>query len=254
CITLLTGKQPMELYDPYSNAWSWRTYVQVSDLLEAVLNRMLLPAASERFQSAEEVTAALKHRPSFANSGQQAASPSPSAAKNTSIQPPPPPPPPAVAQTPPPPSPAVAQSPTPLAKPVARPIVAPPAPPRFLDDPLAIISGAFFLGFEMSLLAIAFVSFIGMPLMSVGILAAIAIGLAIFIIRRIIEKADLIILMVVSIIGALLIEGFGNFSMLQAIDASPFILLLFLPVMGGLIFLAASILFLLIYRLLDQLL
>ena len=31
CITLLTGKQPMELYDAYSNTWDWRAYVQVTD-------------------------------------------------------------------------------------------------------------------------------------------------------------------------------------------------------------------------------
>ncbi|NJL41613.1 MAG: serine/threonine protein kinase, partial [Leptolyngbyaceae cyanobacterium SM1_4_3] len=59
CIVLLTGKLPDELYDSYSNAWVWRAYTQVSDRLEAILNRMLLPTPSQRFQSADEVLEAL---------------------------------------------------------------------------------------------------------------------------------------------------------------------------------------------------
>lgn len=60
CLTLLTGKQPHELFDPLSNSFNWRTHTKVSDRLAAVLNRMLLPAPSQRFQSATEVMDALR--------------------------------------------------------------------------------------------------------------------------------------------------------------------------------------------------
>lgn len=60
CLTLLTGKQPHELFDPLSNSFNWRTHTKVSDRLAAVLNRMLLPAPSQRFQSAVQVMDALR--------------------------------------------------------------------------------------------------------------------------------------------------------------------------------------------------
>ncbi|MEL6222571.1 MAG: protein kinase [Cyanobacteria bacterium J06627_8] len=255
CITLLTGKQPMELYDPYSNAWNWRGYVQVDDRLEAVLNRMLQPTPSHRFQAAAEVLAALKQRSSTSTTGQPVTSAAPISAPSTSVQPPPPPvrsssPPP-----PPPPSstPSVASS-SPLAKPVARPISPPSPPPPFLDDSIAILSGAFFVGFEMSLLAIAAMSLTNNVFVSFVILAVMLVGLTTFVVRRIIEKTDLLIFMIVTLLIALAIEGFGSFSVLVLLGASPFIWLVFLPVMGGLALLAASILFLLIYRLLEQIL
>ncbi|MEB3211395.1 MAG: serine/threonine-protein kinase [Leptolyngbyaceae bacterium] len=265
CITLLTGKQPMELYDAYSNTWNWRAYVQVDDLLEAVLNRMLLPVPSDRFQSANEVLAALNRHSSQVSAGQQQ-TPQQTPAQQTSLQPPPPPPP---SQTPPPPpaqtpsaqtpsppsrSSAGAKPSPPQAKPVARPLTPPPPPPRFLDDPIAILSGAFFIGFEMTVLAIATISVIGNSVVSIAVLALLMAALAILVVRRVIEKTDLLILMVLTLLVALLIEGVSNFSILQPIGASPLILLMFLPVMGGLVLLAASILFLLIYRVLEQLL
>ncbi|MGF1497684.1 MAG: protein kinase [Elainellaceae cyanobacterium] len=63
CVTLLTGKQPTEVYDSYSNTWTWRAHAQVSDGFESVLNRMLQPTPSDRFQSVSEVADALKRRP-----------------------------------------------------------------------------------------------------------------------------------------------------------------------------------------------
>lgn len=70
-------------------------------------------------------------------------------------------------------------------------------------------------------------------------------------VRRIIEKMDLVIFAVLSLLVAIAIEVFGNFALLQT-AASPFLLLLLLPVMGGFLVMAAAIVFLLIYRLLAM--
>ncbi|HEY9647056.1 MAG TPA: protein kinase, partial [Chroococcidiopsis sp.] len=81
CITLLTGKQPNELYDAYSNGWKWRDHAQVSDRLGLVLDRLLLATPSERFQSAKEVIEAL--RPT----GKATSSPSPGGSAGTGARP-----------------------------------------------------------------------------------------------------------------------------------------------------------------------
>lgn len=62
CIALLTGKPPAELYDAYSNRWQWRSHLPspgVKDTFAQLLDRMLMPAPNQRFQSAEEVLIAL---------------------------------------------------------------------------------------------------------------------------------------------------------------------------------------------------
>lgn len=58
-VMLLTGMDATELFDAYSNQWNWRTQATVSDALADVLNRMLISAPNQRFQSAAEVMAAL---------------------------------------------------------------------------------------------------------------------------------------------------------------------------------------------------
>jgi serine/threonine-protein kinase len=64
CLNLLTGKPPEDLYDAYHNSWNWRPHApQVSQRLAAILARLLLPAAKDRFQSAREVLAALHAAP-----------------------------------------------------------------------------------------------------------------------------------------------------------------------------------------------
>ena len=59
CLTLLTGKEAAELFDAYSNQWNWRAHIRVSSQFAAVLDRLLLPAPNQRFQSAQEVLDAL---------------------------------------------------------------------------------------------------------------------------------------------------------------------------------------------------
>lgn len=60
CICFLTGKPAEQLYDHYNNNWVWRSYAQTSDRLAAILDKMLLAAPSQRFQSATEILALLQ--------------------------------------------------------------------------------------------------------------------------------------------------------------------------------------------------
>ncbi len=60
CLYLLTGKTAQELYDAYHNQWNWQTPgLKVSQQLETVLDRLLLPAPKDRYSSAEDVLTAL---------------------------------------------------------------------------------------------------------------------------------------------------------------------------------------------------
>lgn len=61
CVILLTGKQPQELVDSYSNQWHWQKYApHVSDRFAQILNKMLNYAPNQRFDSAADVLAALQ--------------------------------------------------------------------------------------------------------------------------------------------------------------------------------------------------
>lgn len=62
CINLLTGKSPTELFDSYRNEWNWKDYVEVSDRLTKILDKMLQNAPNLRYSSATEALAALKHQ------------------------------------------------------------------------------------------------------------------------------------------------------------------------------------------------
>jgi serine/threonine protein kinase len=59
-IVLLTGKEPKNLVDSRTLSWQWQKFVQVSDRLAQVLNRMLSDKPSERYSTAKEVVAALE--------------------------------------------------------------------------------------------------------------------------------------------------------------------------------------------------
>ena len=52
-ITLLTGQEAKSLFDVHNNQWQWRTKVTVNPRLADILDKMLLPAANQRFQSAD---------------------------------------------------------------------------------------------------------------------------------------------------------------------------------------------------------
>jgi serine/threonine protein kinase len=62
-LTLLTGQQPSTLFDAYSNQWKWHSQVTVNHHLSDILDKMLLAAANQRFQSAQQVLNALNSQP-----------------------------------------------------------------------------------------------------------------------------------------------------------------------------------------------
>lgn len=236
CITLLSGKQPNELYDPYSNGWNWRAYAQVSDRLEAILNRMLLSSPNQRFQSAEEVLNALKAAPAPPPVTQP-----PAATGLGQVA--------SAVQAAPPPK--VAPTPTPAPVAVATPSPSAPVkaqPPAF--SLVEILAGAAFTGFEGGLLAIALTSLLGTSLAFVGIWVALAVGILIFAQnRRWIERWDLIVIALISL-GVVIF-----FPPLHAVfsQTNPGQLAFVLAILAGLGAVAVTILFQLIYRILSSL-
>ncbi|MHC5729269.1 MAG: serine/threonine protein kinase, partial [Nostoc sp.] len=126
-----------------------------------ILDRMLLPAANQRFQSAQEVLSALD---SLTIPPTQLGSPKASRPKLSS-------------QTQPPQAPIVPP---------------PPAKPAF--STIELLSGAAFSGFEGALIAIALFSLVKSPI-ATFIVASVILGILIFVqTRRWIEKFDLLII------------------------------------------------------------
>lgn len=262
CITLLTGKQPNELHDPYSDTWNWRSHAQVNDRLEAILNRMLLPTPIQRFQSAAEVLAALTASQS---SPPPSATPSPTyiaptpPAGSTAIQPTPTPVPFATALPQP-------LTPTPpAAPPPVHPPVQPPSRPTFTL--WEVLSSAAFTGFEGGLLAIALASLLGTVGLSPWfwlILLAVMGGIIFAQTRRWLEKVDLLIIASLT----LLLVWFFPFSLLHKIVlipplngisqalglGHPIFMVLLVALFTCLVAIAATTVFRLIYNLLSRLL
>ncbi|MDZ8237847.1 MAG: serine/threonine-protein kinase [Nostoc sp. ChiQUE01a] len=158
-ITLLTDKEATQLFDAYSNQWKWRSQVNVTPRLANILDNMLLPAANQRFQSAQEVLDALNSKPLAST---QINSPS------VTLPP---------------------QSPQSSNPPVSR---IPVTKPMF--STLELLGGAAFSGFEGALIAIALFGLVKSPIITLSV-ASLILGLLIFAqTRRWIEKFDLLII------------------------------------------------------------
>ncbi|MEH1913722.1 serine/threonine-protein kinase [Nostoc sp.] len=166
-ITLLTNQEAVKLFDAYSNQWKWRmhvvqaspTQVTVNPRLADILDKMLLPAANQRFQSAQEVLDALNSQPL-----------TPIQLNSPSVTLPPQPP--------------KASSPV-----VPR---RPPTQPAF--STLELLGGAAFSGFEGALIVIALFSLVKEPIVTFSV-ASVILGILIFAqTRRWIEKFDLLII------------------------------------------------------------
>ena len=65
-IIMLTGKMPYLLIDEYLN-WQWKSYVNVSDSLTAILEKILTELPAERYQSATEVIIELENNQDIKN-------------------------------------------------------------------------------------------------------------------------------------------------------------------------------------------
>ena len=158
-ITLLTNQEAVQLFDAYSNQWKWRSQVTINPRLADILDKMLLPAANQRFQSAQEVLDALNSQPL-----------APTQLNSPSVTLP--------AQPP--------KSSTPV---VPR---HPPTQPAF--STVELLGGAAFSGFEGALIAIALSSLVKLPI-ATFIVACVILGILIFAqTRRWIEKFDLLII------------------------------------------------------------
>lgn len=222
-VMLLTGKEATELFDAYSNKWNWRSQVQVSDAIADVLDRMLLPTPNQRFQSAQEVMAAL------------------TAAKT------PPPIPPTVIK---PPAPKVVTTTTSRTTPAPQPPqVVPPQPPpvppptRRAFSTLELLAGAGFSGFEGGLIAIALASLLNSSVISLGA-SALILGILIFAqSRRWIEKVDLLIIAGITFAIIFFVPVLRDGLTIEVVA--------FLALAAGLVAIALTALFRLIYRLLS---
>ena len=58
-LVLLTGKNPQELLDTHNLTWQWRQEISPSPLLGDMLDKMLSPRPSDRYQTARQVLEAL---------------------------------------------------------------------------------------------------------------------------------------------------------------------------------------------------
>jgi serine/threonine protein kinase len=230
CITLLSGLQPTELFDSYRNEWNWHSRVQISSRLTQVLDRLLLSAPSQRFQSATEVEAALKSH---------------SQQPTIVVQPP-------LTPTQPP---VQTLASIPIQQP-SSPVSAPstgglqPAP-RAAFSIWEVLSGAAFTGFEGGLLAIALTSLLPSPGLSIGLLGMIMGGLIYAQYRRVIEQIEMLI------IGAGTLALLVSFPALRSAatmiyPGSPIAGVLFVGWLAALGAIAATAIFRLIYKLLSN--
>jgi serine/threonine-protein kinase len=239
CITLLTGQQPHDLFDPLSNSFNWRSKTQVSDRLAAILNRLLLPAPNQRFQSAEQVLDALHAsavQPALPRS-QPASTPAPTPSPSPPAQP----------------------TPAPLS-PSAPPTPASPLPASSRRQPfslLEIIGGAAFTGFEGGLVAIVLTSLLGTAITPIFwiLLLGIMGGMIFAQNRRLIEKVDLVLIALASLLVVLFVPGLsGAVSGFADVVGSRIGFILVTAGFAALLAISITIVFRLIYNLLSRLL
>ena len=243
CLYLLTGKSAQDLYDPYHTTWNWRTYApSVSDRLGQVLDRLLLPAPKDRYQSAIEVLEALDKPVSSPVIQSQAQTPSTSPTK---IQ--------QQGQT----------SPTKSSTPAVKPVKTPRTSPKNPLSTLELLSNAAFLGFEGSLIGIAATSLFATGI-SAGITGMAIAGMILAQGQRVIEKLDLLIIAGISLIPFFFLPILHKSSVVVSLQAvlsvslpifqNPFFVILVIASFVGLALIAIAALFRLIYQLLISLL
>ncbi len=219
CLYLLTGKQPAELYDSYNDRWNWRGHTQISERLGNILDRMLLPVPSQRFQEAVEVLEALDRLP------------------DTAVSPPPPAPPPA---------PPTALPTAPTTAPAPAPTAAPPQPLPLFSPVLELLVGAAFTGFEGGLLLIALGSLLP-PGISLGLCGMILGGLVYAQYRGMIHKTNLLTIAGITLAIVLLVPALRTWNPIQAGSPSPLVAVL-LAILAGLLAIVLMAIYRIIYK------
>jgi serine/threonine-protein kinase len=250
CLMLLTGKQPNDLFDSYSNTWKWRNDApSVPASLADALDRMLLQTPSQRFQAAADVLAALKASP--AGSGRSptpkrtplptpAPTPAPTPSPPTTL--PQPVPPPQALQ------PATGQVAPQVAAQAAKPVRQRAAIAPF--STLELLSAAALTGFEGGLLAIALLSLFGTLLIGAGFWVVLLAGLILLQMRRVIDRKDLLIVIVITLPIVLVISSLHRVTAL--LGDNVLIIVIAIAVVAGLSAIAATALFRLIFNLLSN--
>ncbi|MFN6566815.1 serine/threonine-protein kinase [Dendronalium sp. ChiSLP03b] len=196
-LNLLTGQEAKTLFDAYSNQWQWRRQVSVNHRLADILDKMLLPAANQRFQSADEVLQALSHGLIPA---------------------------------------------TVLPQPKSQP----PLQTKSAFSTWELLGGAAFSGFEGALIAIALLSLLKSPIITLSV-ASVIVGLLIFAqTKRWIEKFDLLIIPGITFAIIFFIPFLRGGIIIQQV--------VILAVAAGLVAIAVTALFRLIYKLLSLIL
>ncbi len=222
CLTLLTGKETEELYNSYENEWNWRAYApQLSSHLAQVYEKMLYASPKKRFQSAQDVLAALNRStsPQTQNPPPVIISPVTPAPSSTPQQ---------ATVTPSPPSPIQPR---------------PPRQPRF--SLIEVIANAAFTGFEGALLFIALGSILPSPAISIGLWGASLGGLIYVLYRRLIEGKDLPIFAIVSLLLVVFVPFLRDIDRLEVVVFA---------ILAAAIAVAITTFFSLIYKLISSLL
>ncbi|NJL60511.1 MAG: serine/threonine protein kinase [Methylacidiphilales bacterium] len=214
-ITLLTHKDASELFDGFTNQWQWQNHTNVSPYLAKILNKMLQSAANKRFQSAAQVLAGLQ---TLINS--------PSHSKQPPLNQP---------------------APTQINNPGNNPIQVPRKTSSVQQfSTIEILVGAGFSGFQGGLIAIALYGLVKSQIVALFISGAILSILIYAQTKRWLERFDLLIIPTIT---------FAIIYFFPTLQASLGIqTVVVLSVAAGLVSIALTSLFRLIYRLLSEIL
>lgn len=170
-VTLLTGEQEVnKLFDAHTNQIKWRSHVQINPKLADILDKMLIAAANQRFGTATEVLKVLNTQVGFL----------PQKKSET-----------------------VGQIQRHIQPPIKINSKSKAIPPTQLNrsfSTIEILVGAAFTGFEGGLVAIALLSLLPSTAMSLICAFAIFVTLIFSQINRWIEKIDLLIIPIVTLL------------------------------------------------------
>ncbi len=220
-ITLLTHKDATELFDGFTNQWQWQNHTNVSPYLAKILNKMLQSAANKRFQSAAQVLEGLQTLRNSPSNPKQPPLNQPAANKQT--------------------------APTQIKNPGNNQIPSSRQTPSVRQfSTIEILTGAGFSGLQGGLIAIALMSLVKSQIVALFISGAILSILIYAQTRRWLERFDLLIIPTIT---------FAIIYFFPTLQASLGIqTVVVLSVAAGLVSIALTSLFRLIYRLLSQIL
>jgi serine/threonine protein kinase len=229
CVMLLTGKDATELFDSYSNQWNWQKEVKISPNLTNILEKMLLAAPNQRFQSAQEVLDALAAPPTPTTQTSLPRSRTKTKPQSTNVP----------SQT--------SSSTTP---PVPNPIIQKSRPAFSTWE---LLSNGAFTGFEGSLIAIALASLLGTTLITTGTWLILLVGLIFVQWQRLIEGKDLLIIPGITLGLVIFLPGLHKItSILPGLAAWQAVLIA--AIVATLVAIALTAIFRLIYKLLSTIL